>query len=199
MISREKKLIITALVLICLSISFNFKVWIYDYYLLNFIKIQKIIVIKPTLITTIISVFLFGGFIIRNINDIFNDCIRIVFCFIDIIFFSGFIAMFANSNTNIFGFSSQGLLAMIIVLMWVGLKSLSRYVILSFISLSTLFLSQLNEAMGFFGALYILFAFLSFSIQIYTNILPNVSNLSSEFFGQRKKEKNNSEFEINEQ
>ena len=199
MISREKKLIITALVLICLSISFNFKVWIYDYYFLNFIKIQKIIVIKPTLITTIISVFLFGGFIIRNINDIFNDCIRIVFCFIDIIFFSGFIAMFANSNTNIFGFSSQGLLAMIIVLMWVGLKSLSRYVILSFISLSTLFLSQLNEAMGFFGALYILFAFLSFSIQIYTNILPNVSNLSSEFFGQRKKEKNNSEFEINEQ
>ena len=59
-----------------------------------------------------------------------------------------------------------------------------------------MFLSQLNEAMGFFGALYILFAFLSFSIQIYTNILPNVSSFNSEFFGQKKK---NPEYELNEE
>ena len=195
MISK-KRLIIIAFVLISLSISLNFKVWIYDYNFLNIIKFQKILIIKPTLITTMISVFLFGGYIIRNKNDIFNDYIKIAFCTIDIIFFSGFIAMFANGKTNIFGISSQGLLFMTIILMWVGLKSISRYVILSFISLSTLFLSQLNEAMGFFGALYILFAFLSFSIQIYTNILPNVSSFNSEFFGQKKK---NPEYELNEE
>ena len=148
MISREKRLIIIALVLVCLSISLNFKVWIYDYYWLYLIPTKKVIIIKPTLITTMISVFLLGGYIIRNINDIFNDVIKILFCIIDIIFFSGFIAMFANSKTNIFGFSSQGLLVMAIILMWLGLKSISRYVILSFISLSTLFISQLNEVMG---------------------------------------------------
>ena len=198
MISREKTLIIIALVLVCLSISLNFKVWIYDYYWLYLIPSKKVIIIKPTLITTMISVFLLGGYIIRNINDIFNDVIKILFCIIDIIFFSGFIAMFANSKTNIFGFSSQGLLVMAIILMWLGLKSISRYVILSFISLSTLFISQLNEVMGFFGALYILFAFLSFSLKIYTNILPNVSNLKSEFFGEKKKQ-NDDECELNEQ
>jgi len=57
-----------------------------------------------------ISLFIFGGYIIRNINEILSDIIKIVFCIIDIIFFSGFIALFADGKTNIFGFSSQGLL-----------------------------------------------------------------------------------------
>ena len=130
-----------------------------------------------------ISVFLFGGYIIRNMYDIFNDYLKIAFCIIDIIFFSGFIAMFASGETNILGFSSQGLLIMIIILMWIGLKSLLRYILLAFIASSILFISQINEAMGFFGAIYILSAFISFSIQIYTNILPNVTKLNSEFFG----------------
>ena len=195
--SRETILKIISFFLICLSISFNFKVWIYDYKILGIIPTQNVIIIKPSLITTMISVFLLGGFIIRNINDIFNDIIKILFCIIDIIFFSGFIAMFAKAETNIFGFSSQSLLVMVIILMWVGLKSISRYVILFFIALSTFFLSQLNEVMGFYGSLYILFAFLSISIQIFTKILPKVSNLSSEFFGEKKK--NDDEYELTEQ
>ena len=71
---------------------------------LAIIIIQKIS-IKPTLITTMISLFLFGEYIIRNLNEILNDFIKILFFIIDIIFFSGFIAMFADEKTNIFGFS----------------------------------------------------------------------------------------------
>ena len=199
MVSRETKFKIFAFVLICFSICMNFKVWIYDGYIVPYFKLWKIereIIIKPTLISTFISLLILGGYVIRNIADIFNDCIKIAFIITDILFFSGFIAMFANSETIIFGISSQGLLLMIIVLMWIGLKSLLRYIILAFISASIFFISQLNKAMGFFGALYILCAFLSFSIQIYTNILPNVTNIKNEFFGNSKEKKTDENYEL---
>ena len=103
--------------------------------------------------------------------------------------------MFSSSETIILGISPQSILLLIVVSMWIGLKSILRYLILIFIAFSASFLGELNEAMGFWGALYILFAFLSFSIQIYTNILPNVSNINYEFYGHAKK--NNDEHQDN--
>ena len=165
---------------------------------LAIIIIQKIS-IKPTLITTMISLFLFGGYIIRNLNEILNDFIKILFFIIDIIFFSGFIAMFADGKTNIFGFSSQGLILVMVALMWIGVKSLLRYILLVFVASSTLFISQINEAMGFFGTIYILCAFFSFAIQIYTNIFPNITNFKSEFFGPTKEGREDQDIQLVEQ
>jgi len=199
MLKRENILKIIAFFLIFISICFNFKVWIYDYTLLSYNIYSKKINIQPTLITTMISLFLFGGYIIRNINEILSDIIKILFCLIDIIFFSGFIAIFADGKTNIFGFSSQGLILVMIALMWIGMKSLLRYIILAFVASSTLFISQINEAMGFYGTIYILCAFFSFSIQIYTNIFPNATNFKSEFFGQTKENKEDQDVELVDQ
>lgn len=186
MVSRENKFKFAAFILLFISISFNFKVWIIDYYFF-FIHRKKEISIQPTLITTMISIFFFGGYIIRNVNVILNDFIKIIFCILNLIFFSGFIAMFSNKKTNFLGFSSQSILLLLVISMWIGLKSLLRYIILAFITSSVCFIGQINDAMGFFGALYILFAFLSFCIQIYTNILPNTSNINHDFFGQVEK------------
>lgn len=183
MVKRENIFKIIALFLIVISISLNFKIWVYDYTFYGYTYYSKNINIKPGLITTMISIFLFGGYIIRNINEILKDFIKIIFFIIDIIFFSGFIAMFADGKTNIFGFSSQGLILVMVALMWIGMKSLLRYIFLVFVASSTLFISQINEAMGFFGTIYILCAFFSFAIQIYTNIFPNITNFKSEFFG----------------
>ena len=197
MVSRENKFKLAAFILLFISICFNFKVWIIDYYFLGIFHSKKEIVIQPTLITTMISIFFFGGYIIRNVNDIFNDIVKIIFCALDILFFSGFIAMFSNGKTNFLGFSSQSVLLLIVISMWIGLKSLLRYIILAFIASSVHFIGQLSDAMGFFGALYILFAFLSFCIQIYTNILPNTSNINDDFFGEVKKENDeNQEYEL---
>ena len=195
MIKRKDKFKFAAFIFLCFSICFNFKEWIYKYQILLSFSKTKIINIQPTLITTLISIFFFGGYIIRNLDDIFNDYIRIIFCLIDILFFSGFIAMFSSSKTIILGISPQSILLLIVVSMWIGLKSILRYIILIFIVFSASFIGEVNEAMGFSGALYILFAFLSFSIQIYTNILPNVSNINYEFYGHAKK--NNDENEDN--
>ena len=195
MIKRENRFKIAAFIFLCFSICFNFKEWIYKYNKYYVLPKTKIINIQPTLITTLISIFFFGGYIIRNVNDIFNDPIRIIFCLIDILFFSGFIAMFSSSETIILGISPQSILLLIVVSMWIGLKSILRYLILIFIAFSASFLGELNKIMGFWGALYILFAFLSFSIQIYINILPNVANINYEFYGHAKK--NNDEHQDN--
>ena len=199
MVNRENIFKIIAFFLIVISISLNFKVWVYDYTFFGYNYYSKKISIKPTLITTMISLFLFGGYIIRNLNEILNDFIKILFFIIDIIFFSGFIAMFADGKTNIFGFSSQGLILVMVALMWIGLKSLLRYILLVFVASSTLFISQINEAMGFFGTIYILCAFFSFAIQIYTNIFPNITNFKSEFFGPTKEGREDQDIQLVEQ
>ena len=199
MVNRENIFKIIAFFLIVISISLNFKVWVYDYTFFGYNYYSKKISIKPTLITTMISLFLFGGYIIRNLNEILNDFIKILFFIIDIIFFSGFIAMFADGKTNIFGFSSQGLILVMVALMWIGVKSLLRYILLVFVASSTLFISQINEAMGFFGTIYILCAFFSFAIQIYTNIFPNITNFKSEFFGPTKEGREDQDIQLVEQ
>ena len=199
MVNRENIFKIIAFFLIVISISLNFKVWVYDYTFFGYNYYSKKISIKPTLITTMISLFLFGGYIIRNLKEILNDFIKILFFIIDIIFFSGFIAMFADGKTNIFGFSSQGLILVMVALMWIGVKSLLRYILLVFVASSTLFISQINEAMGFFGTIYILCAFFSFAIQIYTNIFPNITNFKSEFFGPTKEGREDQDIQLVEQ
>ena len=199
MVNRENIFKIIAFFLIVISISLNFKVWVYDYTFFGYNYYSKKISIKPTLITTMISLFLFGGYIIRNLNEILNDFIKILFFIIDIIFFSGFIAMFADGKTNIFGFSSQGLILVMVALMWIGLKSLLRYILLVFVASSTLFISQINEAMGFFGTIYILCAFFSFAIQIYTNIFPNITNFKYEFFDPTRERREDQDIQLVEQ
>ena len=81
--------------------------------------------------------------------------------------------MFTNGKTNILGFSSQSVLAIAIVLMLFGIRSILRYVLIVLIGCSIFFISKVNDAMGAWGMFYIIFAFGSFLIQAYTNILPS--------------------------
>ena len=90
MVKRIDKFKIAAFILLCFCICFNFKEWIYKYQILLSFSKTKIINIQPTLITTLISIFFFGGYIIRNKEDIFNDFIKIIFYIIDLFFFFWF-------------------------------------------------------------------------------------------------------------
>ena len=183
---------IISFILLLISICFNFKEWVYDYKIFGYKVFSEEINIKPSLITTFISILLFGGYILRNKKDILSDSIKILFSIFDLLFFSGFIAMFANGDTNILGFSSQSVLFFTVVLIYIGINSFLRYIILIFIASSFLFISKVNQAMGIWGSIYILCAFASFVIQIYTNILPEIEFNKNDFFPEKeKKEKDN--------
>ena len=90
MVKRIDKFKIAAFILLCFCICFNFKEWIYKYKQWYFWPKTKIINIQPTLNTALISVIFFGGYIIRNKEDIFNDFIKIIFYIIDLFFFFWF-------------------------------------------------------------------------------------------------------------
>jgi hypothetical protein len=188
-LNKDSILKIISFILLCISISFNFRQYSYEKSFWGYKIYSQNIDIKPTLITTLFSLLIFGGYIIRNLNEIMDDYVKMVFYLLDLVFFAGFLSMTADSQTNILGFSSQSFLLHLIILMWMGMRSLMRYVLLAFIGSSFMFLSRVNEAMGFNGSLYILLAFISFLIQIYTDILPKVQGMDKEFCGERKRKK----------
>ena len=83
----KKILMIIAIILLAGSILFNFKKWVYDYQIFGYKIYSEEINIKPSLISTMLALFLFGGFVLRNLNNIMNDYIKIIFYILDLIFF----------------------------------------------------------------------------------------------------------------
>ena len=85
---KDKKIFkIISLILLIISICFNFSQWYYDYKIFGYKIYSQKINIKPSFITTLSSLLIFGGFIMRNIGFIINDIWNIVFYVLDIFFF----------------------------------------------------------------------------------------------------------------
>ena len=184
MSKRKEALKYLALSLLILSISFNFKEYCYT----NFYIFSYTLDLKPTFITTMVSILTFGGFIIRNLDAIFDDNMKIIFCVLDIFFYAGLLTVF-NSKETFLGISCQSFLYLMVVITWIGMKSIVRYIYLIYMALSVFRISAVNQAMGVEGSIYILSAFFSFMIQLYLNILPRVKNqnLYKDFFDEKKR------------
>lgn len=187
---RRVSLGIISIILLLISLTFNFKTYVYTSKRFNFFNLldnTSIIDIKPSLLSTVFSIGLFGGFITRNINEIIENYVIFLFIFLDLIFFSGLISVFLSSNDNFFGFSNQALLLLVIAFMWVGMRSLTGYALALLIILSFFHISHINDAMGFDGCIYILSAFMSFLIQMYLNLIPiaRFHNFKKDFLGDK--------------
>lgn len=181
---------IISIILLLISLTFNFKTYVYTSKRFNFFNLldnTSIIDIKPSLLSTVFSIGLFGGFITRNINEIIENYVIFLFIFLDLIFFSGLISVFLSSKDNFFGFSNQALLLLVIAFMWVGMRSLTGYALALLIILSFFHISHINDAMGFDGCIYILSAFMSFLIQMYLNLIPiaRFHNFKKDFLGDK--------------
>ena len=184
MSKREEGLRLIAFSLIILSIYLNFKEYYYkSYYLFN-----HTLDLKPTAITTMVSILTFGGFMIRNLDAIFNDYFKMIFYALDIFFYAGLLTVF-NSKETFLGISCQSFLYLMVVITYIGMKSIIRYLYVIYIALSVFRISIVNQAMGVEGSLYILSAFFSILIQMHLNILPRVKNqnLYKDFFDEKKR------------
>ena len=184
---RTTTLQILAFILLAISICFNFKEYKYMKTYFKVYEYTEIIDIKPSLLITFFSICLFGGFIIRNMNEILENNIIFIFIFLDILFFSGLISVFLDSKDSFMGFSPQALLLLGITFMWIGMRSLTGYAFGLLIILSFFHISHVNDAMGFDGCMYILFAFISFVIQMYLNIIPTARfhHFKRDFIGEK--------------
>ena len=184
MSKRKEALKYIALSLLILSISFNFKEYCYtNYYIFNY-KLD----LKPTLISTMVSILTFSGFMVRNLDAIFDDNFKILFWALDIFFYAGLLTVFSSKETFL-GISCQSFLYLMVIITWIGMKSIIRYIYMVYMVLSIFRISAVNQAMGVEGSIYILSAFFSFMIQLYLNILPRVKNqnLYKDFFDEKKR------------
>lgn len=198
---NKTQLIIFAFILglipFCLSLidwSYEHEASFFFFYTYN--KKEKVI-ICPTLISTFVSISLMCGILIRNQKYIFNDYIRVSFIVLDILLFASIISIFVSQNTiNFFGvsFSSQGLLIPCIILSWLGLKSIAKYVLLTMVALGIPAMSTANEGMGFYGAIFILAGFGSLIIQAFPlEIFGKNCYFADEFYGKSSKKRSKKE------
>jgi len=185
---RNDILQIASFILLTISTNLNFKQYIYKNKFLLIFEYSEALDLKPSLISTFLSILIFGGYIARNFKEIMDSNVKILFMFFDLLFFSGLISVFVRSKDTCLGFSPQALLLLIIVLMYLGMRSIIRYLLFIFITLVFVHISHVNDAMGFDGCIYMLFSFISFLIQIYLNILPKSKNesIGRDFFGEKR-------------
>ena len=185
---RNDRLQIASFILLTIATSFNFKEYVYKNKIIMIFDYTETLDLKPSLISTFLSILLFGGYIIRNLKEIMDSNVKIAFMVLDLIFFSGLISVFVGSKDTCLGFSPQAQLMLIIVLMYLGMRSLIRYLLVLFLTMVFLHISHVNDAMGFDGCIYMLSAFISFLIQIYLNILPKNKNesITRDFFGEKR-------------
>ena len=111
-----------------------------------------------------------------------------IFYALDIFFYAGLLTVF-NSKETFLGISCQSFLYLMVVMTWIGMKSIIRYLYVIYIALSVFRISAVNQAMGVEGSIYILSAFFSILIQMHLNILPKVKNqnLYKDFFDEKKR------------
>ena len=138
--------------------------------------------IKPKSTSFIIAILLFGGYVIRNTDELMKDIKKKVFYIFDFLFLWGYISMFTNGKTYVLFFSAQSILFVTVILMWLAARFLLRYVLLSFVLCSIFLLFKASEVYGFYGVIYILFALFSFLIQAYIGILPEIKMKKNEYW-----------------
>ena len=147
--------------------------------------------IQPKLTSIMIDILLFGGYIIRNTDELMKDNKKKVFYILDFLFFWGNISMFTNGKIYVFFFSVQSILFVTVILMWLAARFLLKYVLLSFVACSFFLWPKANKVYGFYGDIYILFALLSFLIQSKIGIFPEIKMKKNEYWNLDKNDEDN--------
>ena len=182
--------ITVSLVLIFISIGISF----YDWENTNKYSIKiyfSKFSIQPKLTSIMIDILLFGGYIIRNTDELMEDNIKKCFCVTDFLFFWGNISMFTNEKIYVLFFSAQSILFVNVILMWLAARFLLRYILLSFVACSIFLLPKASEVYGFYGVIYIIFALLSFKIQADIGIFPEIKMKKNEYWNLDKNDEDN--------
>ena len=147
--------------------------------------------IEPKDTSFIIDILLFGGYIIRNTDELMKDNKKKVFYILDFLFFWGNISMFTNGKIYVFFFSVQSILFVTVILMWLAARFLLKYVLLSFVACSFFLWPKANKVYGFYGDIYILFALLSFLIQSKIGIFLEIKMKKNEYWDLDKNNEDN--------
>lgn len=164
-----------AIALISESIIISFQVFYYTKTNWIFFTRNIKVTIAPNMLTLIVSMLYALSIYLRNRISISNKLKDICINILNILFFSSLISALISNDyfyIPIYGetsFSSQSFCIFLLVLSWIGMKSLNIFIfpLLAIFSLGRI--GEVNKAMGITGLFYLLFAYTSLILQISGN------------------------------
>ena len=182
-----------SLVLISESIIISFKDFYYKKTNFIFFTRNIKVTISPNMITLIVSIFYALSICLRNRIPISDKPKDIAFNVLNILFFSSLLSVLISNDyfyIPIYGetsFSYQAFFIFLLVLSWVGMKSINIFIfpLLALLALGRI--GEVNKAMGIVGLFYLLFSYTSIYLQFSGNKTINkiyknsLSEFSSDF------------------
>ena len=139
--------------------------------------------INPSLVSTSIAILLILPHYIRSRAKISFYCLMMFS--MNIIFFASVISVFVSGapwKIPFISVSSQTLLFGIVLLSWIGMRSLSGLLWLVLFSLFVFRITEINVAMGQAGVAYVITATLSIICQIFDTETSYIKCISNDFF-----------------
>ena len=146
--------------------------------------------IRPELLSTLFAVIFYGILVIRmglfKKATITDSIISSIAMFLNVMVFASIFSTIINSDFKFAGIENFGIWILIIgcVLSLLCMRTIAGYVFFIFLIFAIMRLIDINSAMGFCGALYIVFIGISVFLQIPD--LKDFSNLLQEFKGTAK-------------
>ena len=151
-------------------------------------RIEKDVSIQATMLTALAAIFIYCSYLVRygffkkeNKEQIVFSVVQAV---VNVWAISGLCSMFVGNsvwNLPFFNISGQTFLLMVVLLSWIGAKSIAGFLWILLIFAGISHITEINSAMGVYGALYVVLFFVSFLLQL--SDIVHFEDLKNDFCG----------------
>ncbi len=158
-------------------------------------KIEKTVSIQATMLTALAAIFIYSSYLVRygffkkeNKEQVIFSVVQAV---VNVWAISGLCSMFVGNNVwslPFFNISGQTFLLMVVGLSWIGAKSIAGFLWILLIFAGISHITEINSAMGVYGALYVVLFFVSFLLQV--SDIVHFEDLKNDFCGKAAKAEN---------
>ncbi|WP_178842131.1 hypothetical protein [uncultured Treponema sp.] len=149
-------------------------------------KIEKEISVQATMLTAIAAVFIYSSYLVRynffkreTGEQVFFSVVQTI---VNVWAIAGLCSMFVGNevwNVPVLNINSQTCLLLIIILSWIGAKSISGFLWIILVVVGISHITEISGAMGVYGALYVVTFFISLLLQMADTV--HLSDFKNDF------------------
>jgi len=186
----DKSLGLTVVSILCLlvAIGISFMEFEVERRVFGFIPWgTEVVSISPSLISTMAAIVLYLSIVvrfkIRMLSNSYETTLTIIMTVLNILLCASFLSIFVGDvNWTIFTIDSRIFLMIAIIFSWVGMRSVAGFVWIILFCFSLFRMIQVDEAMGNWGVVYIIAAFLGITLQA-GDFTSEIHGLKEDFMG----------------
>jgi len=141
--------------------------------------------IAPSLLSSLAGIFLYLSIVVRGRIKLFSNAYETVIVSLNILFCASFLEFFFPKepwNIPLINISSQSFLFLAVIFSWIGMRTFAGFIWLGLFFMTIPRFVGLNMAMGLWGVVYIMSAFVSIGLQLKDHV-HLLSDLKNDFIG----------------